>query len=151
MAKLSTGSKKFKLLIVALAAVVIVGSFEIGTLFRNGPSFQSNGKSYHVLIARTASEQSKGLGDRASLPTNEAMLFPFPNTAVRCFWMKNMEFSLDMVWLNSDQQIVHIQSDISPNTYPETFCPATPAQYVLELNAGQAKAANLQLGQTLNF
>ena len=76
-------------------------------------------------------KQEKGLGDRKSLPTDEGMLFSFPGSARSCFWMKDMHFSLDMLWLNSARQVVYIQPDASPDTYPQTFCPSEPAQYVV--------------------
>jgi uncharacterized membrane protein (UPF0127 family) len=138
--------------IVAIGVIIfIVGSSSLWLHRHSGDTLSINSKKYNLLVVATAAEQEKGLGGRASLPQNDAMLFPFTTPAVQCFWMKNMEFSLDMVWLNANKQVVHIQSDVSPATYPETFCPSTPAQYVLELNAGQAQAAHLQLGQTLNF
>lgn len=112
---------------------------------------RANAKTYHVTIVISPADQEKGLGDRTSLPTNEGMLFAFPSSSVRCFWMKDMHFPLDMIWLNTHKQIVHIQQNVSPNTYPEIFCPSTPAEYVLELNAGQAQVAHLRNGQMLNF
>jgi uncharacterized membrane protein (UPF0127 family) len=110
-----------------------------------------NGRTYTVLLATTPTQQAKGLGDRASLPADQGMLFVFPNQAVRCFWMKDTHFSLDMIWLNAQKHIVHIESHVSPESYPETFCPSQTAQYVLELDAGQAQTAKLHNGQTLNF
>jgi len=44
-----------------------------------------------------------------------------------------------MVWLNSDKQVVHIEENVAPETYPELFCPDEPAQYVLEVEAGRAR------------
>lgn len=139
--------------------LVAVGIIFIGLLIAFGVAkydqpdqlLKVNNKTYHLLVASTPTEQTKGLADRASLPPNEGMLFVFTKPAVQCFWMKDMHFSIDMVWVNTQKHIVHIQPNVSPSTYPEIFCPNTLAQYVLELNAGQVQTASLQTGQKLNF
>jgi uncharacterized protein len=108
-------------------------------------------RSYSLEVAATTAEQTKGLSGLSSLPTNQGMLFSFSDEAVRCFWMKNTLIPLDMIWLDANKQVVHIEPDVSPKSYPKTFCPNTPAQYVIELNAGQAQAAGITTGQSLNF
>ena len=110
-----------------------------------------NGYRYHLLVATTPATQAKGLGDRASLPLNEGMLFVFPDEGVRCFWMKNTHFPLDIIWLNAHKQVVHMEANVSPATYPNAFCPPQVARYVIELNAGQAQRAGMQLGQVFTF
>lgn len=99
----------------------------------------------------TPAAQTRGLGGRKSLPVNEGMLFVFAHPGQQCFWMKDMHFPLDIIWLNGSKQVVFIKSNLSPKTYPETFCPPNSAQYVIELNAGQAQKARLHTGETLNF
>ena len=47
-----------------------------------------------------------------------------------------MNFNIDMIWLDSDKRVVSIEEDVSPDTYPDKFCPDTPAKYVLEINSG---------------
>lgn len=108
-------------------------------------------KTYQLIVSDTNAERTKGLGYRSTLPSNEGMLFIFNSSAKLCFWMKGMQFPLDMVWLNSNKQIVYLKSQISPKTYPEIFCSSESAQYVIELNAGQAQAADLRDSETLSF
>ena len=118
------------------------------------PSYQIlkvNGQTYKLLEAKTAASMTKGLGDRSYLPLKEGMLFIFSKPAVQCFWMKDMSFPLDMVWLNSSRQAVAIKQHILPSTYPEAFCPPELAQFVIELNSGQVQASGIQLGQMLNY
>lgn len=135
--------------------LVIAASIVTLVLFAARPAhtvtLRAGTHDYNLSIATTAAEQAKGLGDRTSLPVDEGMLFEFNDQATRCFWMKDMHFSLDIIWLSSAKKVVHIQPSASPATYPATFCPSQPAQYVIELNAGQAKAADIHTGQTLDF
>lgn len=114
-------------------------------------SLSVNDRHYRLLIAADQASQEKGLSDRESLPTNEGMLFVFQGETVRCLWMKDMYFPLDMVWLNTSKQVVYIAANVLPSTYPETFCPSQPAAYVLELNAGQVQQAGIKLGEKLAF
>lgn len=105
-----------------------------------------DGKTIHVTIADTESARERGLGGRAELAPDEGMLFVFPSDGNYAFWMKDMSFPIDIIWLAADGTIVHIEQAVSPATYPETFAPETPARYVLELPAGYAKAYTVKVG-----
>lgn len=65
-------------------------------------------------------------------------------------WMKNMKFSIDMVWVNGQNKITKIEKNVTPGTYPQTFC-ADNTSYVLELNSGAATKAGLSVGQRLSL
>jgi uncharacterized membrane protein (UPF0127 family) len=136
----------------AIIILVVAIAFGVFWLVKNsGPSLHAGKYSYHLIVAKTTAQQTKGLGDRNSLPTNEGMLFLYPNSGERCFWMKDMRFPLDMIWTDSHKKVVALEQNVSPQTYPETFCSKTPAQYVIELNAGQVSLAGIRAGQTLSF
>lgn len=107
--------------------------------------------TYSLLIADTPDKQQLGLGQRDKLDERQGMVFPYDQPGQRCFWMKGMRFSIDMIWLDASKEIVAIKPDVSPSTYPENFCPPQPAQYVVELNAGEAAKVGLQTGQILRF
>lgn len=100
--------------------------------------------------ASTPAAQQQGLSGRNNLPATQAMLFAYDTPGKRCLWMKDMRFSLDMVWLDADKRIIAIESDIAPATYPDSFC-FEGAQYVLELLAGAVAQNQLAVGQQLNF
>jgi uncharacterized membrane protein (UPF0127 family) len=55
------------------------------------------------------------------------------------------------VWLNSEKRVVYLQQDISPKTYPKTYCTPTAAQYVLELKASVAQTLAIRMGSQLQF
>ena len=108
-------------------------------------------RHYHMLVAATEEEQHRGLGDRDSLARNEGMLFVFEEPAVQCFWMKDMHFALDIIWLDAQKKVVYIEKNVSPDTFPKSYCPAEPAEYVIELNAGEVTRNHLAVGQRLSF
>jgi uncharacterized membrane protein (UPF0127 family) len=92
-----------------------------------------------------------GLSNRPSLPWDRGMLFDFGATAEYCMWMKDMRFSLDMIWLNEQKEIIATRENVSPKTFPKAFCGPKAARYVVEVNAGIVRAGDLRLGQHLNF
>lgn len=113
---------------------------------------QLDGKDYTLQVADTGPKRELGLGQRSNLGPREGMLFAYNAPADDyCFWMKDMRFSLDMIWLDSNKRIVHIEPSVSPGTYPHSFCPGASSQYVIELNAGRAHDLRLQTGQQLSF
>lgn len=107
--------------------------------------------SLSAQIAKATGEQQRGLGGRACIDGNQAMLFEFNHQGYYSFWMKDMKFPIDIAWIGADKKVVHINTDVSPNTYPKTFVSGQPAQYVLELKANRAKSIGLSIGSTVNF
>lgn len=100
--------------------------------------------------AITNEQRILGLSNRDSLPSSSGMLFVFEDVEEQCFWMKDMKFNIDMIWLNQDKEILKIENNVAPRTYPETFCQAD-TKYVLEFNSGTASANGLKVGSTLQF
>lgn len=52
------------------------------------------------------------------------------------FWMKDMKFPIDMLWLDNQYRVVSSEENVSPDTYPKVFFPSAPSRYVIELSAG---------------
>ncbi len=118
----------------------------------NGSTAKINGKTISLLIADTEDSRELGLGGRASLGENEAMLFVFETADRYEFWMKDMKIPIDIIWLDSNFKIVHIESNVSPDTYPEeTFAPEENSLYVLETNALFAQKNNLKIGDAVEI
>lgn len=100
--------------------------------------------------AETDETRSRGLSGRDPLPEDQAMLFVFDQADKRCFWMKDMKFNLDLVWTDASKKVVRIDKDLSPATYPESFC-SENTQYVFEFTAGGVEKYGITTGQNLLF
>lgn len=100
-------------------------------------------------VVESDPERVRGLSGREHLADGEGMLFVFDADARHAFWMKDMNFPIDIIWFDSDFDVVHIEHSLSPSTYPETFTPPFPARYVLEVPAGFAKVHSIAQGDTL--
>lgn len=105
----------------------------------------------HALVADSAPLQSLGLGGRDGLEVGQGMLFIFAQSGIYPFWMKDMHFAIDIIWISADKKIVYMAQDITPSTYPSTFGPSSPVRYVLEVPANFAVHNNFQIGDTVAF
>ncbi len=101
-------------------------------------------------IAEGEYETQTGLMYRKSMLANRGMLFIFPNEQRRSFYMKNTEFGLDIIYLNSKNEVVSIQKNAQPLN--QTSLPSeAPATYVLEVNAGLSDQWGLEAGDVLDW
>lgn len=105
---------------------------------------------YTLERAETNQARAHGLSDRDSLRPQTGMLFVFDRPDEQCFWMKDMRFDLDMVFVNDAKAVTKIEQNVSPDTYPNSFC-AKDTKYVIELNSGEAAKSGLSVGQLLTF
>lgn len=108
-------------------------------------------QSIAVTVADTDKERVRGLGGAEHLDSREGMLFVFPATDNYQFWMKDMLFSIDIVWIDSNWQVVHVEHGVSPDTYPATFGAGVLSQYVLEVSAGVAAELGIREGDNLRL
>lgn len=109
------------------------------------------GQVIHVSIADTRAMRALGLGGRAGLAYNEGMLFVFPRDDRYSFWMKDMLFPVDILWLAADGRVVYMVQRVDPNTYPKTFTPDATARYVLELPSGYAGKHGVAIGDLVQL
>ncbi len=107
----------------------------------------SGSLSIPVTIANTPQSREQGLSDTTALPANDGMLFVFDSPQITGFWMKDMQYPLDFVWMDSAMKIVSIDTNVAVDTYPKIFYPPQKIQYVLEVNAGFSTAHDLKVGQ----
>ena len=103
-------------------------------------------------LAETQTQKYKGLSGRTCLDTGRAMLFAYGTADSYCFVMRDMNFPIDMIWLDGDKRVVTIKHEAQPESYPEeSYCPDRPAQYVLEVAAGLAKKHDWAVGTQFSF
>lgn len=105
--------------------------------------------SLSVELATTPADRELGLSGRSFLGRGQGMLFTSDTPELLGIWMKDMQFSIDIIWADSAGTIVSIEHNVSPKTYPTTFFPSTPAEYVLEVPAGYAKLKGIAVGQKI--
>ena len=115
--------------------------------------FFPEGSSIVAELAVTDLERMRGLMFREHLGEDQGMLFIFDQEDKHSFWMKNMTFAIDILWLDREKRIVHIERRVPPcrkNPCP-SYAPNYPALYVLELMAGMAEKKGLELYDRIDF
>lgn len=111
-----------------------------------------NNHSFQTTILRTDEERIRGLSGTKSLPSNKAMLFVFPYDATWTIWMKDMHFSIDIIWVNNSNKVVHMVKDAQPSSYPDTiFKPNGDARYVIETISGTIEETGIKKGDTVTL
>lgn len=118
------------------------------------PHVEIRGQRVEVEIAKTREEQRQGLSDRDRLPWDRGMLFLYEEPGFYAFWMKDMRFDIDIVWIR-DRRIVHIHHRVPrpnsadgpvPRGQLPRYQPPELADRVLEVPAGYAQAHGWRRG-----
>lgn len=122
------------------------------------PSFKINqtklklGTAEFVIeIADTPLKRQRGLSGQSTIGDNEGLLFIFPENSYPSFWMKEMNFPIDIIWLDENLFVVDITTNLDPQTYPQTFSPTQPVKYVLEIKAGTSQRKNITIGTQAHY
>lgn len=112
-----------------------------------------NDVGFTVSVAADKAAHMQGLSGTASLAPRTGMLFVFDASGYHGMWMKEMNYALDMIWINDQLAIVHIAKEVTPNTYAtrQVFRSPQPARFVLEIPAGSVDTFNIQVGQPVTI
>lgn len=113
-----------------------------------------NNKKFKVELARTDKEKQIGLSNHKSLPQDQGMLFIFDKPGSYYFWMKNMKFPIDIIFIKDDK-IVSISKNAKPpaqgDANPPLIKPAGEVNRVLEINAGLADKNKFKSGDSVKI
>lgn len=121
-----------------------------------------DGNKLKAMVADTNELREQGLSGQKSLTDNEAMLFDFKNSGRKKpgFWMKDMLFAIDIIWLRNNS-VVDISKNVPPPVVADAknlaggelplYFPAEPIDAVLEVRAGWSDQHNIELGSRLEI
>lgn len=109
-------------------------------------SLRLHGHRYSLTVLDDANEREKGLSGTESLATDRAVLFVFPHESKWGIWMKDMKYPIDIVWLDTEKRVIHLEKNVQPSSYPKVFEPTTPARYVIELAHGTIERTGITRG-----
>lgn len=136
-----------------MTALLLVG---LVIYYRSHPlvsKVEIRGVSITTEVAITESQKQKGLGGRTKLADNNGMLFVYDHKESYSFWMRDMRFPLDFIWIDGTV-VADITQDVQPpraNEQPIFVKPNVPVDRVLEVNAGFVKRHNITIGDQVIF
>ncbi|MCK5416653.1 DUF192 domain-containing protein [Candidatus Parcubacteria bacterium] len=115
-------------------------------------SVSINDKIIKVEIADDLFKRTKGLSNVIKLEEDAGMLFKFNDKQIRSFWMKNMNFSLDILWIDGNK-IIKISKDLKPegDEPKNKYFSLLPVDYVLELNGGYCDRNEIKVGDEIKY
>jgi uncharacterized membrane protein (UPF0127 family) len=115
--------------------------------------FLPDGFAITAELAVTVEERQLGLMHRKKIDPDQGMLLVFEQANYYSIWMKNMKIPLDILWLDREKRIVHIEKNVPP--CEEEPCPSYssrfPALYVLEIKAGSVDEHRLKMYDRIEF
>ncbi len=106
---------------------------------------------YNATVAKTADDITKGLSGTTGLRQDQALLMVYESDGKWPIWMKDMQYPIDIVWMDKGKKVVHIVKNAPPDSYPEKFTPKKDARYVIELPAGATSQKNITVEQIAVF
>ncbi|MEM3916770.1 MAG: DUF192 domain-containing protein [Candidatus Nitrosocaldus sp.] len=117
-----------------------------------------DGIMLEVEVADTDEKRALGLMHRDGLDDSKGMLFIFPTEGRYSFWMMNMRFNIDILWIDSSGRVVYIVEDAEPckgNSEEDirqcTYYPDVRARYVLEVNSGFVREHDIGIGSSMRI
>jgi uncharacterized membrane protein (UPF0127 family) len=148
----SWAARRKKWILYGVGFVLAIFAVLAPTLFYQPPTAKltADGRVISLEIVADDASRQKGLGSRDSLAADKGMLFVLDRSARECFWMKDMRFAIDLIFIDAAKRIVQITPRVTPQTYPKSFC-ADQTRYVIELAAGQSVRLHLHGGERLSF
>lgn len=140
------------IIILALLLVAATALYVLWPQIQPHASVRIGDGVFAARVAKTQEAREKGLSGTQSLRQEEAMLFVYDTDSKWSVWMKDMNYPIDIVWLNSKKEVVYIVKNAAPESYPyENFAPKQDARYILEFAAGTVDRKKIIVGKEAAF
>jgi hypothetical protein len=144
--------KRRHLLLIAIVILILTAGIIINKNSSTSDQICIEESCFHVEVADTDAKKILGLSNRDSLSADSGMLFPYPEGAIPGFWMKDMRFPIDIIWINSEMKISGIVNDFQPCLDSYSCLPVYPEEeiiYVLEINSGLSEYYGFEAGNSV--
>lgn len=145
--------KLITVLLIIVTIILLIKFFVLKSNSSDGLSkIKINDHEILVEIADTPDKRAQGLSGRKNLPPNQGMLFVFEAPGRHRFWMKEMLFPLDFIWLK-ENRVVEVTANVKLEDYqpPKTLVPQFPVDHVLEVSSGTIEKLKIKIGDSVQF
>ncbi len=115
------------------------------------PKITINNHTFNLYVAKSSQDKEIGLSKYSNLPQSQGMLFPYGTPSYYSFWMKDMKFPIDIIFI-ANNRIVAIYQDVHPPKERQNliiYRPEELSDMVLEINAGLSKKYNFKKGDSV--
>lgn len=104
-----------------------------------------------VAVAKSGEDLRLGLSHTEVLEKGTGMLFILPTEEIPSFWMKDMHYGIDIIWIGEDKVVKDISVNVTPDTYPTLYSPKEKVRYVLEVPTGFVEESGIYEGALVAF
>lgn len=146
--------KKTMLLFAILVIALLLFAVSYRLFKINPPFAEINNHVFRLEIAKTEKQQEIGLAKYKSIPLNFGMLFPFGKPGFYSFWMKNMKFPIDIIYIRNSRIVTIYRNVPYPKSVNEKlpiYQPAYAADTVLEINANLSQEYGFKVNQPVEI
>ncbi len=142
--------------ILVIFAGIIFFQFNSNASKSNAPksTVKINNRTFNVEVMDTPEKQQQGLSGRKSIPQDQGMLFVFNEKAYHYFWMKNMKFPIDIIFIEDDKIVSIVKSAQPPKSgeeNPPLYKSGGPVNRVLEINSGLTEKYKIKTGDKVEI
>ncbi len=141
------------LFLIFLIFIIFISFLSNQTKYFNGYKkikVKIKNKIYTLFLVDTEEKKTKGLSNIPSIRNNQGMIFVFDQADYYSFWMKNMNFSLDFIFLKGNK-IVDYKQNVLPNSYSKTYTSKIPSDKIIELKAEEINKLKIKIGDEVKF
>ncbi|MGA2968058.1 MAG: DUF192 domain-containing protein [Candidatus Levyibacteriota bacterium] len=143
---------KIPIFILGTLIILILVFLMLTYLEPKAPSAQINGHVFSLYLAETSQEQEIGLAKYKSIAKDQGMIFLFNKSDYYSFWMKDMKFPIDIIFISGNKVVDVFQKvPVSPNENLPVYTTRTKADKVLEINAGLTKKYGIKIGSNVKI
>lgn len=146
----SSSDQKVTFLIAAAVIIATMGFVLYWFMPKDNVAYIEHGM--HTISARIADDDISrqiGLGGVEHLAPNEGLIMVYDQPDSHSIWMKDMKIPIDVLWINDEGEVIHLEQDMRPESYPSIYRSKRPALYVLELSSGAVHRLNIKIGTKL--
>jgi uncharacterized membrane protein (UPF0127 family) len=141
------------LILGILLLILLILKIDSLSAFAPKPSANINGHVFSLYLAKTSNEQEVGLAKYKKIDKNQGMLFIFQKPDYYSFWMKNMQFPIDIIFINQNKIVDIFQNVPAPknNNNLPTYTTGEKADKVLEINSGLSNIYKFKISDHVNL
>lgn len=147
----------FGLLLIIIAGILVTQNYlktNSFSLFKKNSTATIDNHTFKLVVASSQREKELGLSETKSLPQDQGMIFLFEKPDYYSFWMKNMTFPIDIIYVNKDRIVTirnNVQPPKSPIENPIIYMPSDPSDKVLEIQAGLSEKYSFKKGDKIKI
>jgi uncharacterized membrane protein (UPF0127 family) len=122
----------------------------------NSKNIKIGDKNYEIFVTETLEDKRQGLSIFEEINENQGMLFEFPEENYHSFWMKDMKFDIDIIFLDKDKKVIQIFENVQKDSYVneknyKSYMPKLKSKYVIEIRSGESKKNRIKPGDAIIF